>query len=133
MRCLNRLATFVLFVAWMPGVALNAQTSGSAPSNKEEEDLRQTVRELALRVTALEEELHRERNTTAAPAPTTSIATLKPIAMPMPAVDVRNSVESVSSSGEAFMPVAMPATAAPAPVTTTTQTTGTASAPVISP
>jgi Putative beta-barrel porin-2, OmpL-like. bbp2 len=133
MRCVNRLTAFVLFVALMPGIASYAQSSGTPANKSEEEDLRQTVRELALRVTALEEELHRERMTTAVPAPTTSIATLRPIAMPMAAVDVRSSVESVSSSGEASMPVAMTTAAAPAPVATSTQAAGSVTAPVISP
>jgi len=131
MRYLNRLITFVLFFALMLGVALHAQTSGSSFSKSDEEDLRQTVRELALRVTALEEELHRERTTTAAPDPTTSMATLRPIAMPMPAADIRASVESVSSSGEASMPV--PTATNPVTATPVTKTTQASSAPGISP
>ena len=62
-------------------------------AGSENDELRQEVRELALRVTALEEELHRR------PAAATESASLKPVSLSLPAADVRSSVESISSSG----------------------------------
>jgi hypothetical protein len=94
MRFLIRLLVF-LFVTWLAGYAALAQTATGTASH-DEEDLRKTVRELALRVSALEEELHRQR----AGTPIES-ASLKPAALVLPTVDVRGSVESVSSSGVA--------------------------------
>jgi hypothetical protein len=100
MRSLNRLPIlFFLFVAMVlvamvPGPVGYAQTTSASVSRDEVEDLRQTVRELALRVSALEEELHKQR--VAAPMET---ASLKPASLVLPAAEVRNSVESVSSSG----------------------------------
>jgi hypothetical protein len=94
MRFFIRLLVFV-FVTLPTGLAAHAQTTAVA-SHSEDEDLRQTVRELALRVSALEAELHRQR----AGTPTES-ASLKPAALVLPSVDVRSSVESISSSGVA--------------------------------
>ncbi len=94
MRFLIRLLVF-LFVTLTTGFAAHAQITAAA-SHSEDEDLRQTVRELALRVSALEAELHKQR----AGTPTES-ASLKPAPLVLPAVDVRSSVESVSSSGVA--------------------------------
>ncbi len=94
MRFLIRLLVF-LFVTLSTGLAAHAQTTTAAASH-DEEDLRKTVRELALRVSALEEELHKQR----AGAPMES-ASLKPAALVLPPQDVRSSVESVSSSGVA--------------------------------
>ena len=97
MRSINRLLVlFPLFVATLCGPTAHSQTTTKTASHSEDEDLRQTVRELALRVSALEEELHKQR----AVAPMES-ASLKPAALVLPAVDVRSSVESVSSSGVA--------------------------------
>src|SRR5258707_15858462 len=101
MRFFNRLlVSFLLFVALLPGAGVLAQTTAAGP-HSEEEDLRQTVRELALRVTALEEELHRQRTGTAMES-----ASLKPAALAVPRVDVRSSVESLSTSGAAETPPA---------------------------
>jgi hypothetical protein len=97
MRLLNRLLVlFLFFVALLPGFAALAQTTSEASSHSDEEDLRQTVRELALRVSALEEELHKQRAGAA-----TESASLRPAALFVPRVDVRSSVESLSSSGVA--------------------------------
>ena len=102
MRSLNRLPIlFFLFVAILLVAMLGdpvgyAQTTSASVSREEVEDLRQTVRELALRVSALEEELHKQR--VGAPVET---ASLKPASLVLPAAEVRNSVESVSSSGVA--------------------------------
>ena len=94
MRFFLRLAAVLfLFVVTLTGIAALAQTT-TAASHGEEEDLRKAVRELALRVSALEEELHRQR----AGRPVES-ASLKPAALVLPTVDVRSSVESISSSG----------------------------------
>jgi hypothetical protein len=94
MRFLIRLLVF-LFVTLPTGFAAHAQITAAA-SHGEEEDLRQTVRALALRVTALEEELHKQRAGAAMKS-----ASLKPAALVVPRVDVRSSVESLSSSGVA--------------------------------
>jgi hypothetical protein len=94
MRFLIRLLVF-LFVTLPTGFAAHAQITAAA-SHGEEEDLRQTVRALALRVTALEEELHKQRAGAAMES-----ASLKPAALVVPRVDVRSSVESLSSSGVA--------------------------------
>jgi hypothetical protein len=92
MRFLVRLLVF-LFVTLSTGSAVYAQTTRAAASVGGEEDLRETVRELALRVSALEAELRKQRT-----EPAMESASLKPAALVMPAVDVRSSVESVSSS-----------------------------------
>src|SRR6202035_549151 len=94
MRFLIRLLV-CLFVTLPTGFAAHAQMSADA-SHSEDEDLRKTVRELALRVSALEAELHKQR----AETPMES-ASLKPAALVLPSVDVRSSVESLSSSGVA--------------------------------
>ena len=65
MRFLIRLLV-LLFVTLSPCSAADAQiTVAATASRSEDEDLRQTVRELALRVSALEAELHRQRAGTA--------------------------------------------------------------------
>ena len=97
MRFLIRLLVFTFVFGALPfGFAAHGQTTAGTASHDEEEDLRKTVRELAMRVSALEAELHKQR----AEAPVES-ASLKPAALVLPAVDVRNTVESVSSSGVA--------------------------------
>src|SRR4051794_18199856 len=78
------------------GFAAHAQTAARAASRDEVEDLRNSVRELALRVSVLEEELRGQR----AGTPVQS-ASLKPAALVLPAADVRSSVETVVSSGVA--------------------------------
>jgi len=99
MRCASRLIFFSLFVALLPGAAADAQNMTAAASYKEDEDLRLMVRELAARVSALEEELHRQRAGVAMES-----ASLKPAALVLPAAEVRRSVESVTSSGVAEAP-----------------------------
>jgi Putative beta-barrel porin-2, OmpL-like. bbp2 len=131
MRCLNRFSTLVFFAALMPGARLHAQAHTSPATISDVEELRQTVRELALRVSALEEELHKGQTpTSAAPVTTTAVASLRPIAMPIPAVDVRSSVESVSSS-VASTPSPTPTVSAATAVTMPTQAS-TPLAPVVS-
>ncbi len=121
MRFVIRLLVF-LFVTLPTGFAAHAQTTTAAAS-RDEEDLRRTVRELALRVSALEEELHKQR----AGTPMES-ASLKPAALVLPPVDVRSSVESVSSSGVAEAPVA-----AMSPQVATTQNAATSVLPTFLP
>jgi hypothetical protein len=94
MRCINRIVLLFVLVILSSGVASSAQNAASTPSSAEVEELRQSVRELALRVTALETELHKGQ-TVATP---TEMATLRPATLALPAVDVRSSLESVSSS-----------------------------------
>jgi Putative beta-barrel porin-2, OmpL-like. bbp2 len=97
MRFFKRLLVLLfLFVAMLSGFVAFAQTTTAAASHSEDEDLRQTVRELALRVTALEEELHKQRAGTAVES-----ASLRPATLVAPRLDMRSSVESVSSSGAA--------------------------------
>jgi Putative beta-barrel porin-2, OmpL-like. bbp2 len=113
---LIRLLAF-LFVTLPTGFAAHAQTTTAAASDSENEDLRQTVRELALRVSALEEELHRQRAGTVVES-----ASLKPAALMVPRVDVRSRVESLSSSGvTGTVTAAGPATKTEAEQTGTTQ------------
>jgi hypothetical protein len=60
MRCLNRLVLFFLFTTALSGVVASAQMPSAAVPD-DDEDLRRAVRELALRVAVLEEELHMDR------------------------------------------------------------------------
>ncbi len=90
------LVLFFFLVSTSGGVVVLAQTTAAAMTRDEEQDLRKQVQELALRVSALEDELHRQRA-----GATVESASLKPAALILPAVDVRSSVESVSSSGVA--------------------------------
>jgi Putative beta-barrel porin-2, OmpL-like. bbp2 len=124
MRLLNRLLVlFLFFVALLPGYAAFAQTTAASGSHGDEEDLRQTVRELALRVSALEEELHKQRAGAAMES-----ASLKPVALAMPRMDVRSSVESLSNSGVAeTAPAASATTKAETAQAATTQNVPTAS------
>src|ERR1700744_4457060 len=96
MLFLKRLFISFLVFAALPGCAASAQTTTAAASHADDEDLRQTVRELALRVSALEEELHRQQARSAIES-----ASLKPAVLVEPTVDVRSSVESISSSSVA--------------------------------
>jgi Putative beta-barrel porin-2, OmpL-like. bbp2 len=95
MRNLSRFALsllLLLVVARSSAVPAYAQTGAvAADSRTEEEDLRRTVRELAQRVSALEEELHRQQTQFAA----------QPATPVQPAMDVRSSVESLSASSGA--------------------------------
>jgi hypothetical protein len=94
MRCLYRVILFFLSVAIFSGLVASAQARATATTN-EDEELRQTVRELALRVSALEEELPKER---AASAAASSAASTAAAAAAPSVADVRSSVEDVSSS-----------------------------------
>jgi hypothetical protein len=116
MRCLRRVGVFPLFVALLSALTVHAQTAAVA-SHSEVEDLRQTVRELAQRVNALEQELHEQRTS----ASIQSIASVRPAAFVPAALDVRSSVESLSSGSTT-------AGIVPAPVAGT-QTVTTQSAP----
>src|ERR1700733_1366204 len=94
MRFTNRLlVVFVLLAALPHGLAAYGQAAATAASHSEDEDLHETVRKLALRVSALEEELHRQRAGT-----TMETASLKPAALIERGVDIRSSVESVAGS-----------------------------------
>jgi hypothetical protein len=127
MRCLNRLVLFFLCATVLLGVVASAQTPSATVPN-DDEDLRCTVRELALRVTALEEELHKERAALAAissPTPTTT----------MSIADVRSTVEGISSSEAVEEPTSV--TSVSAIKTTPTQVvaaqpTGASNTPVLS-
>jgi hypothetical protein len=101
---LRRFGSFSLFVALLSGSTVHAQTSAVA-SHSEVEDLRQTVRELAQRVNALEQELHEQRTS----AGTQSVASVRSAVFVPAALDIRSSVESLSSNSAA-------AEIAPAPV-----------------
>jgi hypothetical protein len=90
MRCVHRLVLFFLFAAVLSGLVTSAQTPSAAAPN-DDEDLRRTVRELALRVSALEDELHKERAVFAATSSPTPTST-------MSLADVRSTVEGISSS-----------------------------------
>ena len=107
MRRFNRLILFSLFVALFSGSQGNAQGPASQPSSADVEELKQTVRDLALRVSALEAELQKQRS-----VGTTEMASLRPAMLTSaPATDIRRSVETVSSSGAA--PVTATVTATP--------------------
>ena len=96
MRLLTRsfLRAFLfMFVASLLCSAAQGQSASNSEGN-ETTELRREVRELALRVSALEEELHRR------PVATES-SSLKPTSLSLPAPDMRTSVESISSSGVA--------------------------------
>ena len=96
MNCDSRLLVFLLFFVWcLSGSTAKAQTA-TAASPGEAQELRETVRELALRVSALEEELREQHGGKAMqPAPLSAESSASPGA------DVRSSVESVSSSNAA--------------------------------
>jgi hypothetical protein len=119
MHLKNPLFMFFLALMLLPSYAMQGQAATASSSHAEDEDLRETVRQLALRVSVLEEELHRQRAGAAMES-----ASLKPAALVLPPVDVRSSVESVSSSGVAEV----------APVVTTqAATTQSAPAPSVLP
>jgi hypothetical protein len=90
MRCLKRLVLFFLCATVLLGVVASAQMPSATVPN-DDEDLWRTVRELALRVTVLEEELHKQRAAFVATSSPTPTAT-------MSIADVRSSVEGISSS-----------------------------------
>ena len=95
MRFFLRLRVFLVFFATVS--AGNAAIAETKPASHEEvEELRQTVRELATRVSALEEELNKQRS-----AAVMDTASLKPAVLVLPAAKIRSSVENISSSGVA--------------------------------
>jgi len=108
MRCFNRLFLFSLFLVLLFGFKAAAQTVATVPTSADVEELRQTVRDLAQRVSALETELHKEQRVT-----TTEVASLRPAVLAGPAADVRSSVESVSSSVATTVPAAYPSAVNP--------------------
>ena len=108
---------FCLYVAQPPRIAAYAQTATAIASHDEDEDLRKTVRELALRVSALEEELQRQRTAT------TESASLQLATYVLPRMDVRSSVESVSNSSVATSQAAT-TQSTPAPSVLPTQLPG---------
>ena len=110
MRLFPRLAVSFFFFP-IVGTSVAIAQNSRAASHEEVEELRQTVRELAMRVSALEDELHKQRATE--PMET---ASLKPTVLALPHADIRNSVESVSSSGIApHVQTASSATETPTP------------------
>jgi hypothetical protein len=122
MRYVERFAISLLCTALLSGSTVHAQNTAAGTSQSEDEDLRQTVHELAQRVSALEQELHRQQVATAA-----GPSSLQPTGSAQPAVDVRGSVESLSSSGVAEAPpvaAAKTQTSAPAPSVLPTQLPG---------
>jgi hypothetical protein len=122
MRYVERFAISLLCTALLACSTVYAQNTAAGTSQSEDEDLRQTVRELTLRVSALEQELHRQQVATAE-AP----SSLQPTGSAQPAVDVRSSVENLSSSGVAeALPVAAAKTqtGVPAPSVLPTQLPG---------
>ena len=121
MRLRNPFFLFFLALMLLPSFSMQGQTTAAVSSHADDEDLRETVRQLALRVSVLEEELHRQRAGAAMES-----ASLKPASLVLPAADVRSSVESVSSSGVAgIAPVAttQAATTQSAPASSVVPTT----------
>ena len=95
MRFFLRLRVFLIFFVIVS--AGNAAVAETKPASHEEvEELRQTVRELATRVSALEEELNKQRS-----GAVMDTASLKPAVLTLPTANIRSSVESISSSGVA--------------------------------
>ncbi|WP_158943135.1 porin [Granulicella sp. S190] len=131
MRYFHSFLFFSSFAVLFTGLAASAQTAVAAPTSAEVEELRQTVRDLASRVSALEAEVHKEHSVAA-----TEMATLRPAVLTTPSAEMRASVasiEGVSSSGVAPVPVAVavaastqaPATqSAPSPALLPTQLPG---------
>jgi hypothetical protein len=111
MRLFLRLPLFLSFFLTLTASNAAIAQSRVVPASREEvEELRQTVRELAGRVSALEAELNRQKSGAAV-----ETASLKPAVLALPGADIRSSVESVSSSGvTAGRQVAAIAGAAPA-------------------
>ncbi len=93
MRLFLKPRLFLIFFVTVS--AANAAIAETKPASHEEvEELRQTVRELATRVSALEEELNRQKS-----AAVVDTASMKPAVFTLPAANIRSSVESISSSG----------------------------------
>jgi hypothetical protein len=145
MRCFNRYISLLFLAGFLSGNVAAGQTPGATTANGDE-DLRQTVRELALRVAALEEELQRERAAAGSAAGTSSAATVTRGAAPVADLgsesradlraDLRASVEEVSTGGATATSTSAVA-AVPAAVTTSTvassaQVAGAANTPLVS-
>src|SRR5271170_7053288 len=94
MRLFLKLRVSLIFLITVSANAAFAETKPA--SHEEVEELRQTVRDLANRVSALEEELNKQRSATVM-----DTASLKPAVLTLPAANIRSSVESISSSGVA--------------------------------
>jgi hypothetical protein len=141
MRCLNRYISLLFFAGLLSGIVAAGETP-SATTATGDEDLRQTVRELALRVTALEEELQRERAAAGSAAGTSAAATATAGAPPVTDLgsesraDLRASVEGVSSSGATAVSTsavaAVPATVTSGTAAVSGQTAGAANSPLVS-
>jgi hypothetical protein len=133
MRCLNRLILFFLFASLLSGVMGFAQTQGSPTAGGDEDELRRTVSDLAQRVSVLEKELREERAETAAlvaASATTAAIASGGEKQPAAAVNLRNDVESASSSTAIVASTA--ATGAGTTATTSPQAAGAAGTPVLS-
>jgi Putative beta-barrel porin-2, OmpL-like. bbp2 len=102
MRYFLQISLLLLLVSLLPGASADAQTQTAFSAHADDEDLRQTVRELAQRVSALEQELRDQRTGT----PTHS-ASLQPAVFVQPAADVRSGVESLSSSNTEAAPATL--------------------------
>jgi Putative beta-barrel porin-2, OmpL-like. bbp2 len=129
----NRLISLLSLATFLFGLVASAQTPSAVPT-KDDEDLRQTVRELAMRVSALEEELHKER-AAASSTGTLSAAVASPATVPT--TDLRASVERVSSSSVMAVPTSAASAAAPVTVTApavaaSPQAAGAANTPLLS-
>ena len=130
MCCVKRPILLFFFAILLSGFTASAQMPTATAANGDE-DLRQMVRELSLRVSALEDELYKERAATAATLP---IAAAAPGVAPV--TSLRSSVGSVSNSGTA---ISTPPAVAAASVTVTSpsavagaQAAGAANTPVLS-
>jgi hypothetical protein len=136
MRCLNRLILFFLFASLLSGVMGFAQAQGSPTASGDEDELRRTVSDLVERVSVLEKELREERAETAALAaasPTTAAAASGEGKQPAAAVNLRNDVESASSSTAIVAPTAATsAVTAGTTAATSPQAAGAAGTPVLS-
>jgi Putative beta-barrel porin-2, OmpL-like. bbp2 len=141
MRCLNRYISLLFFAGSLSGIVAAGQTP-SATSANGDEDLRQTVRELALRVTALEEELKRERTAAGSAAGTSAAGTATAGEAPVADLgtasraDLRASVEEVSTGGATAVSTsavaAVPAAVTSATAAVSTQAAGAANTPLVS-
>jgi len=132
MCCVKRLFSLLFFAGLLSGLAASAQTPSATATNGDE-DLRRMVRELSLRVSALEEELHKERAVTLTAGRSTTDV-VAPTATPV--ADLRSSVEGVSSSGmstpSASATVATVPVAIASSTVVNTQAAGAANTPVLS-
>ncbi len=87
----------------MSGIPANGQSPAGASAGaavpQQDEDLRKMVRELSLRVSALEEELHSQQESMAMTSPGRNVTATKDDGT---AAELRSSIEGVSSSGTMY-------------------------------